>query len=102
MRCSGPSLGPHSTSFGNALQSGALNREAMFDENCVGDEAARTKLIDELGRIVRDPAVPCTAKAAGLTLIGWLARRKPSEPPHALGLHEARESEGRLRAARQR
>jgi hypothetical protein len=73
----------------------------MFDENCVGDEAARAKLIDELGRIVRDPAVPCTAKAAGLTLIGWLARRKPSEPPHALGVYEAaRESEGRLRARR--
>ncbi len=74
----------------------------MFNDCCVGDEAARTKLIDEIGRIVRDPAVPCTTKAAGLTLIGWLARRKPSEPPHALGVDEARDSEARMRARRAR
>ena len=35
-----------------------------------------------------------------MNLIGWLARRRPDEAPHALGLDEARESERRIRAAR--
>jgi hypothetical protein len=39
---------------------------------------------------------------AGLTLIGWLARRMPGEPAHALGVAEARDGgeplDRRLRA----
>jgi hypothetical protein len=37
-------------------------------------------------------------KKACLTLIGWLARRRPGESAHALGIDEARESERRIRA----
>jgi hypothetical protein len=35
-----------------------------------------------------------------MNLIGWLARRREEEPPHAIGIEEARESERRIRAAR--
>ena len=36
---------------------------------------------------------------AGMTLVGWLARRRADEAPHAIGIDEARESERRIRAA---
>jgi hypothetical protein len=44
--------------------------------------------------------MPETTRTAGLTLIGWLARRMPGEAPHALGVAEARQSERRVRTAR--
>lgn len=68
----------------------------------VGDEQERTRLIDEISRVIRDPTMPESTRSAGLTLIGWLARRMPGEQAHALGVHEARESEARLKAARQK
>lgn len=49
------------------------------------DECVRTRLIGELTRILREPAMPEATRTAGLTLIGWLARRMPGEAPHALG-----------------
>jgi CheY-like chemotaxis protein len=49
-----------------------------------------------------DVAVASDTRSAGLTLIGWLARRMPGEQPHALGVPEARESEARLKAAQAR
>jgi hypothetical protein len=42
--------------------------------------------------------MPESTRTAGLTLIGWLARRMPGEQAHALGVREARASERRLRA----
>jgi len=59
-------------------------------------------LINEISRVLRDPSMPETTRTAGLTLIGWLARRMPGEQAHSIGVPEARESEQRLRAARQK
>ncbi|CAN5124327.1 hypothetical protein BH09MYX1_BH09MYX1_65140 [soil metagenome] len=55
----------------------------------VGSEAVRARLIGEISRIVREPVVPPSTRAAALELIGWLARRFPGETPHALGVEEA-------------
>jgi hypothetical protein len=68
----------------------------------VGDENERAALINEISRVIRDPSMPETTRTAGLTLIGWLARRLPGELPHAIGIPEARESERRIKAARQK
>jgi len=64
------------------------------------DETERTRLIADLTRLIHEPLVPEATRLAGLTLIGWLARRRPEESPHAIGIDEARESERRIRAAR--
>ena len=64
------------------------------------DETERMRLIADLMRLIHEPAVPEATRTAGLTLIGWLARRRPEETPHAIGIEEARESERRMRAAR--
>jgi hypothetical protein len=66
----------------------------------VADEIERTRLITDISRLIRGSAVPEGARTAGLTLIGWLARRRIDEAPHAVGIEEARESERRMRAAR--
>ena len=44
------------------------------------DEEERTRLIGDIARVLRDGPVPDDARAAALTLIGWLARRMPGEP----------------------
>lgn len=68
--------------------------------DCPDDSALeRTRLIGEISRLLREPMLPAKARDAGLTLIGWLARRMPGEAPHTLGVTEARQSEQRLRAA---
>ncbi len=59
------------------------------------DEGERTRLIGELSRLLREPLIPDSTRTAGLTLIGWLARRMPGEEAHALGVQEARNSERR-------
>jgi hypothetical protein len=66
----------------------------------VPDESERARLIADIMRLMREPAMPESTRSAGMNLIGWLARRRPDEAPHALGLDEARESERRIRAAR--
>jgi hypothetical protein len=66
----------------------------------VPDEIERTRLITDISRVIQGSTVPEGARAAGLTLIGWLARRRTDEVPHAIGIEEARESERRIRAAR--
>jgi glucose-6-phosphate dehydrogenase assembly protein OpcA len=43
-------------------------------------EEERTRLIGDIARVLRDGPVPEEARAAALTLIGWLARRMPGEP----------------------
>jgi hypothetical protein len=64
------------------------------------DETERTRLIGELARLIREPTIPENTRLAGLTLIGWLARRRRDESPHAIGIEEARRSERRMRASR--
>jgi hypothetical protein len=64
----------------------------------VNDETERTRIIGDITRLIREPSMPENTRLAGLTLIGWLARRRPDEAPHALGIDEARESERRIRA----
>jgi hypothetical protein len=54
----------------------------------------------DIMRLLREPSIPRSARLAGLTLVGWLARRRPAETPHAIGVDEARESERRLQSAR--
>ena len=66
----------------------------------VYDEAERTRLIADIMRLLREPSMPRSARLAGLTLVGWLARRRPAEAPHAIGIDEARESERRIQSAR--
>lgn len=66
----------------------------------LADELERTRLIADITRLIGESAIPEGARHAGLTLIGWLARRRVSEVPHAIGLDEVRESERRLKAAR--
>ena len=55
-------------------------------------EEHRTRLIGEIAKVLRDECVPAEARAAGLVLIGWLARRMPGERAHALGVEEMREA----------
>ena len=64
------------------------------------DEAERTRLMADIIRLLREPSMPRSARLAGLTLVGWLARRRPGETPHAIGIDEARESERRIRSTR--
>jgi hypothetical protein len=66
----------------------------------LADENQRARLIADIARLIREPAVPENMRVAGLTLIGWLARRRPEEAPHAIGVPEALESERRLQAIR--
>ena len=66
----------------------------------VPDETERSRLIADIMRLMREPAMPEATRVAGMNLIGWLARRRPDEAPHAIGIDEARESERRIRAAR--
>jgi hypothetical protein len=56
------------------------------------DERARARLIADIARLIREPTVPEGTRLAGLTLIGWLARRRPHELPHSIGVEEARKS----------
>jgi len=66
------------------------------------DESERTRLINDISRLIREPQMPHATRTAGLTLIGYLARRMPGEQAHALGVDEARESERRLKSERKR
>ena len=66
----------------------------------MADEMERTRLITDITRLIRESTVPEGARLAGLTLIGWLARRRTDEIPHAIGIQEARESERRIKATR--
>ena len=51
-------------------------------------EDDRTRLIGEIARVLRDDPVPDDARAAALTLIGWLARRMPGESVSTAGVNE--------------
>lgn len=52
-------------------------------------EEQRTRLIAEIASLLRsEDGMPAEARAAGLTLIGWLARRMPGEDPSQAGVEE--------------
>jgi hypothetical protein len=74
--------------------------EQLPAEPPAADETTRTRLIADLTKLIQEPTMPEGMRIAGLTLIGWLARRRREESPHAIGIEEARESERRLRAGR--
>ena len=60
-------------------------------------------MIEDISNLLREKRVPDDMRTAGLTLIGWLARRMPGELPHQLGVEEAKaQSERRLKVARRR
>ena len=63
------------------------------------DECSRMRLIGELTRLLHDVEVPQPVRLAGLTLIGWLARRQPGEAPHALGAPCAEAARARASAS---
>lgn len=66
------------------------------------DEGERARLISDISRLLREPGMCETTRTAGLTLIGWLARRMPGEQAHAIGVSHARESERRVRATQRK
>ncbi len=51
-------------------------------------EEERTRLIGQIASLLRETSVPEDAREAGLTLIGWLARRMPGEPVSIVGVDE--------------
>jgi hypothetical protein len=77
-------------------------RIAPVGKPSLADEAERTRLIADLTRLMNEPCIPEATRVAGLTLIGWLARRRLDELPHGLGIEQARKSVGRTKACRGR
>jgi len=61
-------------------------------------ESDRRRLMCDIMRLMANSPIPEATRVAGLTVIGWLARRRTDEAPHSIGIPEARESERRLRA----
>ena len=51
-------------------------------------EEERTRLIEQITSLLRDNSLPPAAREAGLTLIGWLARRMPGESVSLAGKEE--------------
>lgn len=51
-------------------------------------EEDRTRLIGQIASLLRETSLPEEAREAGLTLIGWLARRMPGEPVSIVGVEE--------------
>lgn len=70
-------------------------------------EEQRARLIGEIATLLGSSKVPEEARAAGLTLIGYLARRMPGEGPHSSCVKQMieracleRRANGRSRRAR--
>jgi hypothetical protein len=51
-------------------------------------EDERTRLIGQIASLLEEASIPAEARDAGLTLIGWLARRMPGEPVSIVGVEE--------------
>lgn len=100
-----------SSSPRNQASSSELTIEALYTHRTghvvrpvddLPDEGERARLISDLTRLMREPGMCESTRTAGLTLIGWLARRMPGEAAHAIGVSEARQSERRVRAAQRK
>jgi hypothetical protein len=63
-------------------------------------EEQRTRLIAEIAGLLHEPSMPPDARAAGLTLIGWLARRMPGEAASQAGVEEMRRASAASRRQR--
>jgi hypothetical protein len=81
-----------------ALYASKTGQDLGMDEP--PDEGERARLISDISRLLREPGMCENTRTAGLTLIGWLARRMPGEQAHAIGVDQARQSERRLRTTR--
>ena len=67
----------------------------------MADESERTRLIADIMRLIREPAMPEATRVAGHERSSAGSRAADAdEAPHAIGIDEARESERRIRAAR--
>lgn len=53
-------------------------------------ERERKELIADIVAFVRAESIPAEVRQAALTLVGWLARRRPEERACTRGLYEAR------------
>ena len=84
------------------MRAGDPRAHAGCADDELPDEGERARMISDITRLIREPHMPETTRCAGLTLIGWLARRMPGEAAHAIGVSEARQSERRLRAAQRK
>jgi hypothetical protein len=71
-------------------------------ERTMAAEEDRTRLIGEIANLLRDASMPAEARAAGLTLIGWLARRMPGEAASRDGVDEMARRASALHDARVR
>lgn len=72
--------------------------EALLQKpNRMRPECDRTRLIAELASLLNECDVPDDARAAGLTLIGYLARRMPGEASSTVGVAEVRAQAVRCR-----
>jgi hypothetical protein len=67
-----------------------FHHQSFMEPPTMTVEEDRTRLIGEIARVLREGPVPEEARAAALTLIGWLARRMPGESAHAAGVAECR------------
>jgi hypothetical protein len=103
-----PALVPSSSRKASELtiealyQLGATRESTPRSDDEVPSEGERARMISDITRLIREPHMPETTRCAGLTLIGWLARRMPGESAHAIGVSEARQSECRLRAGQRK
>jgi hypothetical protein len=73
------------------MQNGRLfdfRQGMLHGANTMTAEEDRTRLIGDIARVLRDDPVPDEARAAALTLIGWLARRMPGEAVSMAGVSE--------------
>lgn len=73
-----------------------MERASIEEGACGICAETRTRLIGDLCSLIRNTQMPPEMRDASMALIGFLARRMPGEPAHALGVREAR------RAARRR
>ncbi len=55
-------------------------------------QAYRVRLIGDLSKLICEGDLPESMRSAGLSLIGYLARRFPGEQAHSLGVDEARKA----------
>jgi hypothetical protein len=67
-------------------------RRARREASVLGDPTQRTRLINDICCLIREPRVPEEMRTAGLALIGFLARRMPGEDAHELGVEECKAS----------
>jgi hypothetical protein len=63
-------------------------------------EPERCRLIELIANVLRDESMPEEARRAGLTLIGWLARRMPGEHASDVGVREMCEAAAAFKPSR--